>query len=391
LAIFAKKNHADPSLCANRVSERCGFIGNQDFYGLGIRLGLYIQWIASLFAYACLPEERRGLAGAYATFSFALSVALLILAFENQCTFDAEIIIILFIFFGGVFGAVSPLGKGTEPFGSVFYGVSSFHAMGVGRTSSTVPAGPEPQPQDGRAQSDRGSLPQPHDGQSPETLPDPESQPQDERAQSDRGSLPQPLPAAKSEYISRAAERGLSVVLLLLTQPMLIFSSWFWVSMGNANTDTFKPTPCGTSFFLFSHVTPNHVTTASRFMAFCSIWFAITPYLTLCYAPLQSREYHKLSWVVASLTPSFWANLFVGFFYEFFKACCNPGRANTSSNDRDIELNSGNTERRRSSGEISVTDTGKTKEVPRYMRSGEGNANWYVLCENVSLIRRKAD
>ncbi|ORY19257.1 hypothetical protein BCR34DRAFT_209121 [Clohesyomyces aquaticus] len=39
-----------------RSQPNCGFLGNSDFYGLGIRIGIYLQWIASLLANYYIPE-----------------------------------------------------------------------------------------------------------------------------------------------------------------------------------------------------------------------------------------------------------------------------------------------------------------------------------------------
>lgn len=85
-----------------------GFTGNSDFYGLGIRLGIYFQWLASLIANPLLKSERASMAGAYLTFSLALAVAVLLLAFQHDCTFTAEIIIVLNIFWGGTLLVMVP-------------------------------------------------------------------------------------------------------------------------------------------------------------------------------------------------------------------------------------------------------------------------------------------
>lgn len=35
----------------SREVDQCGFVGNSDFYGLGIRVGVFLQWLASLVQY----------------------------------------------------------------------------------------------------------------------------------------------------------------------------------------------------------------------------------------------------------------------------------------------------------------------------------------------------
>ena len=43
--------------CVERVKQARGFDGDSDFYGLGIRLGIYLQWIAA--SITNLPETVR--------------------------------------------------------------------------------------------------------------------------------------------------------------------------------------------------------------------------------------------------------------------------------------------------------------------------------------------
>jgi len=78
-----------------------GFTGNPDFYGLGIRIGVYLQWLASLIANVWLPRERGYVAATYVLFSISLLVALSMLVFDRACAFTAEIIVILNILWGG--------------------------------------------------------------------------------------------------------------------------------------------------------------------------------------------------------------------------------------------------------------------------------------------------
>lgn len=106
LITYAQGTAKDPNACIDPVSGKDrnlpkGFIGNSDFYGLGIRLGIYLQWLASLIANTLLKSERASMAGAYLTFSLALAIAVLLLAFQHECAFTAEIIIVLNIFWGG--------------------------------------------------------------------------------------------------------------------------------------------------------------------------------------------------------------------------------------------------------------------------------------------------
>ena len=101
-ALVAYVQSANSNLpdCTARFVDN-GFTGNSDFYGLGIRLGVYLQWWASLLANIFLPNEWYSMLGAYMVFSLALIVALLVLSFQHTCTFTAEIIIVLFMYWGG--------------------------------------------------------------------------------------------------------------------------------------------------------------------------------------------------------------------------------------------------------------------------------------------------
>jgi hypothetical protein len=113
LVTYAQGTAQDPNACKDSFtgqdrSLEHGFIGNSDFYGLGIRLGIYLQWLASLIANPLLKSERSTMAGAYLTFSLALAVAVLLLVFQRECTFTAEIIIVLNIFWGGTLVVMVP-------------------------------------------------------------------------------------------------------------------------------------------------------------------------------------------------------------------------------------------------------------------------------------------
>jgi hypothetical protein len=104
LSLFRRQTPS--SACAARETE-CGFMGNSDAYGLGIRLGIYLQWLASIIAAAFLPSEGASLADAYLVFSAALTISLYVLIFSNDCTFAVEVIILLYLLFGGLIISVS--------------------------------------------------------------------------------------------------------------------------------------------------------------------------------------------------------------------------------------------------------------------------------------------
>ena len=103
LVAFGQNGKSNQTSCAPRETEN-GFRGSAEFYGLGIRLGVYFQWWASLIANLFLPNDWRAMFAAYLVFSTALIVALIMSTFQHACTFTIEIIVVLFIFWGGYIG-----------------------------------------------------------------------------------------------------------------------------------------------------------------------------------------------------------------------------------------------------------------------------------------------
>lgn len=89
-------------VCNARLTEQ-GFAGNSDFYGLGIRIGIYLQWMSSILSDFLFPSTGRALAGAQASLSIAMSVAVLLLIFERDCTFTAEMMVIFHLMIGGLY------------------------------------------------------------------------------------------------------------------------------------------------------------------------------------------------------------------------------------------------------------------------------------------------
>jgi hypothetical protein len=92
----------DPGSCIVRVSGGCGFVGNSDVYGLGVRLGVYLQWISTVLANVYLPNERRGMVAASLAYSIAMFIALLVLVFDGSCLYMVEVIVLLYLLVGGV-------------------------------------------------------------------------------------------------------------------------------------------------------------------------------------------------------------------------------------------------------------------------------------------------
>ncbi|KAF2105689.1 hypothetical protein BDV96DRAFT_677116 [Lophiotrema nucula] len=64
---------------ADGIAQPCTFTGNSDLYGLGIRLGVYLQWIASIFAYNCSPAETSSMRGVNTCFQLATAIGLIVM------------------------------------------------------------------------------------------------------------------------------------------------------------------------------------------------------------------------------------------------------------------------------------------------------------------------
>ena len=78
-----------------------GFKGNNDLYGLGIRISLYLQWLSLFLANNLLPRTRQELRKPYLIFSTAICLVTIITSFANACIFSIEIEIMYWMYWGG--------------------------------------------------------------------------------------------------------------------------------------------------------------------------------------------------------------------------------------------------------------------------------------------------
>lgn len=90
---------------------RCGFAGNPDIYGLGIRLGYNTQALAVWFANYFFYRDAKSLRGANLIFILALLIAVCIYTFNARTTYAIEVFLLLQI--GLCMGIVS-LSSGTR-------------------------------------------------------------------------------------------------------------------------------------------------------------------------------------------------------------------------------------------------------------------------------------
>ncbi|KAH7176130.1 hypothetical protein EDB81DRAFT_771963 [Dactylonectria macrodidyma] len=89
-----------PPAIAQRDDE-CGFQGNPDLYGLGIRLGIYFQWVTVFIVYMWYPEGHKDLWEAYVAFLFSLLVAIIVVTIRAESTYIVEVLVVMYIIFGG--------------------------------------------------------------------------------------------------------------------------------------------------------------------------------------------------------------------------------------------------------------------------------------------------
>jgi hypothetical protein len=81
---------------------QCGFSGNPDIYGLGVRVGMYLSWAAPLISKTALPEAAVSAADALMIFQLAILVVIFVNSAVNPKIYEAEIFILIYSFFGGL-------------------------------------------------------------------------------------------------------------------------------------------------------------------------------------------------------------------------------------------------------------------------------------------------
>lgn len=77
------------------IDPQCGFEGNNDIYGIGIRIGIYAQILAVWFANYFLFSEAQVLRDSVSIFSVALLIVALIYAASPQNVFSVEGFVLL--------------------------------------------------------------------------------------------------------------------------------------------------------------------------------------------------------------------------------------------------------------------------------------------------------
>ena len=82
------------------MDSTCGFPGESDLYGLGIRIGVYLQWLTGLLVYTFYPEGYADVSATTLIFSTAVTIGTIVNSSER---YASEIFIFLYLFFGGIF------------------------------------------------------------------------------------------------------------------------------------------------------------------------------------------------------------------------------------------------------------------------------------------------
>lgn len=90
--------------------SQCGFDGNPDTYGLGVRLGAYLSWVSITIASTFFPDVRKDLLDALVIFSIAFFAAIILESLDDK-TYTVELIIMGYIFFGGIVTTSISLGQ----------------------------------------------------------------------------------------------------------------------------------------------------------------------------------------------------------------------------------------------------------------------------------------
>lgn len=128
LAVPTKRNVAQPVIDKRNGSQTCGFTGDDNTYGLGIRLGVYFQWITSSLAYNFVPEEAATMRGVNNCFQASVFAGLLFVTkTRGSDLYAVEAFIMLTFCMGGVCSGDTPTegGERSKPKRYAYHGASS--------------------------------------------------------------------------------------------------------------------------------------------------------------------------------------------------------------------------------------------------------------------------
>lgn len=73
--------------------------GNADFYGLGIRLGIYLQWASAWLSLLLDPESAQGVLDASSVSVFAVVIATIVASRQNAPAIELYIMLQILVGF----------------------------------------------------------------------------------------------------------------------------------------------------------------------------------------------------------------------------------------------------------------------------------------------------
>jgi hypothetical protein len=235
------QNRHSADECSSRETEGGGFEGSPDFYGLGIRIGVYLQWMSSLIANSWLPEDNLSMAEGYAGFSIAFFIAVLLLIFQDGCAYTVEMIILLNFLWGGTLLIFLPI-------------------ISPGNINN------------------RGPVP---------TTPEEEE-----------------LAKKKQRKEDFNVWRGLKLAIYPLMTCLTPITTWFWIRLAAVGEVDFAATPGGTEFLLVTRIRLQDTPAAVNFLAFVCTWLICSPVIIIGFGVLLFVPgYEWVAIVAALLTP----------------------------------------------------------------------------------------
>jgi protein-S-isoprenylcysteine O-methyltransferase Ste14 len=112
---LSESKHAKVTTAVRRQSlaaASCAITGNSDFYGLGIRIGIYLQWTTAFLANHLLRESIDTNLETNTIFLLALFIATVV-ATINDTVQTSELVVLLHLCFGFLFSILSIWGHRT--------------------------------------------------------------------------------------------------------------------------------------------------------------------------------------------------------------------------------------------------------------------------------------
>ena len=123
------------------ASQTCGFTGNSDIYGLGIRLGVYLQWVAALISVVSSRATiLRELLDVNTIFSLAIFIATVVLQTQYAGSAQGiEILIMLHIYFCNTYAvSYEQLLKRWRAQESTFFGILATLCITTGMSAYAI-------------------------------------------------------------------------------------------------------------------------------------------------------------------------------------------------------------------------------------------------------------